>query len=134
MPPIGCHVQPQPPSAAVLSRSFAQQPPFEPQRPPQLRTTSGRPPLCGSRCHGLVFRRFASRSSALLTLSHVRPFGTRPHLLWPLLTADDPSRRLATSVALRQIASPPWVLHTYLHAYVRRIYYTAFRTSIGLCS
>src|SRR5258707_16403 len=108
MPPKGCPVQPQPPSAAILSRSFAQQPPFEPQRPPPPQMTSGHPLLWGSRLRGLVPHRVASRSAALLTLSHVRPFGTRPHLLWPLLTAGHPSRRLATSVALRQITSSPW--------------------------
>ena len=59
----------------VLSRSFLQQPPFESQRPPRLRTTSGRPPWRGPRWRGLVLRRFSSRSAALLTLSHVRPFG-----------------------------------------------------------
>jgi hypothetical protein len=53
-------------------------------------------------------------------------------LLWPLLTSVNPSPRLTTKIAFRQINRPPRVMRTCLHAYARRIYFHTFRTGIGL--
>jgi len=54
------------------------------------------------------------------------------NLLCPLLTSDTPSHRLTTVVAQGQSIRSPRVIRTHLHAYIRRIYDRAFRTSIGL--
>ena len=89
------------------------------------------PPVAAT-LRGLLLHRFASRPSVLLSASS---FGPSVHavLLWPLLTSAYPSQDLAVPVALRHVCRSPRVLHTYLHAYARRIYVTAFRTCIGLC-
>src|SRR5438477_6058619 len=65
---------------------------------------------------------------------HVWPFTPlAAELIWPLLTSHDSSQHLSMPVAQRQTARPPRVLRTHLHAYVRRIYVSAFRASTGLC-
>ena len=74
-----------------------------------------------------------SRSSVLLSVSVVRPFGRSRDLLWPRLTSDDASENLSILVAQRHAARSPRVLRTHLHAYACRIYAASFRASTGLC-
>src|SRR5215469_1908256 len=62
----------------------------------------------------------------------VRPFAFLRRLLWPRLTSGSPSQHLAMSVALKQTARSPRVLHTHLPAYACRIYVAVFRARIGL--
>ena len=70
----------------------------------------------------------------LLTVCHVPPFSDRcRHLLWRLLTSDDPSRYLTAPVAAKQqIGQTSQGKTRDLPTYTRRIYSNTFRASIGL--
>ncbi len=78
----------------------------------------------------LLLHRFASRSSVLLSASLFGPSGLLPTTasadFWPPISTP------FNIDSTRQIARSPRVLRTHLHAYTRRIYFTAFRTRIGL--
>src|SRR5271157_5853075 len=79
---------------------------------------------------------FIGSHRGLLSYSRVSCSALRcltAQLLWPRLTSDDPSPRLATPVARKQTARSPRVLRTHLPAYACRIYVTALRASTGLC-
>ena len=79
----------------------------------------------------LLLHRFASRSSVLLSASLFGPSAPSP-----TMASADFWLSLSTPLdadSTRQIlARSPRVLHTHLHAYVRRIYAASFRVSIGL--
>jgi hypothetical protein len=89
--------------------------------------SASRPPL-----RALLPYLSASRSPVLLSVSLFGP-SSLAQLLWPRLTSDDASEDLSIFVAQQHAARSPRVLRTDLHAYARRIYFTAFRTRIGLC-